>query len=377
MTFAGKLSMRHLPGEDGRDFRVKGNHMKYLLASMLVAACAIPLGADVLERILVKVNGGIISQTDFENRQVAYLRDRNTAFNPEDLKTDAGLLKIVREITPDLIVAAVDEMLLIQLARELGFEMGDEQFNEVIKNIREQSNIDTDLQFEAALRQEGLTRATLRDVLERQYLQNAVLQVEILNKITVTGSEAQEYYETHLEEFTEPAAVTLREILVRAPSAEAGAPGGPRDVALAEEAREKAEAAHARILLGEDFATVAAEASDAPSKANGGLIGPVIRDELAVSVLQLLEGLRVGEVSEVASTPQGYQFFKLESATEATPRPFEQVRDSIADGVFGERQVAAYDALVDRLRREATIEWKDEGLQQAYEQRLAELRSGI
>ena len=368
--------MRHLPGEDGRDFRVTGNHMKYFLACTLVAACAIPLGADVLERILVNVNGGIISQTDFENRQVAYLRERNTTFAPEDLKTDAGLLKIVREITPELIVAAVDEMLLVQLGRELGYAMGDEQFDAVVKNIMEQSNIESDLQFEAALRQEGLTQASLRAVLERQYLQNAVLQVEIMNKITITDSEAQEYYETHLEEFTEPAAVTLREILVRAPSAEAGAPGGPLNVALNEEAREKAEAAHARILSGEDFATVAAEASDAPSKANGGLIGPVIRDELAVSVLQLVERLRVGEVSEVASTPQGYQFFKLESATEATPIPFEQVRDVSSNGVFNDRRLAAYDALLEKLRREAIIEWKDEGLRQAYEQRLAEMRSG-
>ena len=350
--------------------------MKYLLASMLVAACAIPLGADVLERILVKVNGDIISQTDFENRQVAYLRESSTPFDPEDLKTDAGLLKIVREITPELIVAAIDEMLLVQLGRGLGFEMGDEQFDDVVKNIMAQSNIESDLQFEAALRQEGLTRASLRDVLERQYLQNAVLQVEILNKITITDSEAQEYYETHLEEFTEPAAVTLREILVRAPSAEAGAPGGRLNVALAEEARKTSEAAHARILSGEDFATVAADASDAPSKANGGLIGPVIRDELAASVLQLVEGLRVGEVSEVASTLQGYQFFKLESATEAMPRPFEEVRDTIADGVFNDRRRAEYGTLLEKLRREAIIEWKDEGLRQAYEQRLEEIRSG-
>ncbi len=370
--------MRHLP--DGRDFKVKGNHMKYALASMLVAAlvaaCAIPLGADVLERVLVNVNGDIISQTDFEDRQVAYLQARNTLFNPEDLKTDAGLLKIVREITPELIVAAVHEMLLFQLGRELGFAMGDEQFDGVVENIMEENNLESDLEFDAALRREGLTRAGLRDVLERQYVQSAVMQVEILNKITITDSEAQEYYETHLEEFTEPAAVTLREILVRAPSAEAGAPGGPLNVALAEEAREKAEAAHARILSGEDFATVAAEASDAPSKANGGLIGPVIRDELAASVLQLVEGLRVGEVSEVASTPQGYQFFKLESATEATPRPFEQVRDTIANSVYGDRRQAAYGTLLEKLRREAIIEWKDEGLRQAYEQRLAEMRSG-
>ena len=350
--------------------------MRYVLVSILAAACAVSLAADVIERILVKVNGDIITQTDLEDRQIRLLREPNTPFNPEDLESAAALRKVIAEITPGLIVASVDELLLVQRGRELGYAMGDEQFDDVVANIKEENNIESDLQLEAALSQDGMTLSDLRGMLERQYLVSAAQQVEILSKISITDTEAREYYDTHLEEFTDPALVTLREILVRAPSSGPGAPRGLLNVGLDEEARQKAEVARARIVAGEDFATVAAELSDAPSKANGGLIGPVNRSELALLVLELVEGLSVGDVSEATRTTQGYQFFKLESATDATPRPFEEVRDEIANNVFNDRRLAAYDEFVDKLRTEAIIEWKDEALQKAYEQHLAQLRSG-
>ena len=353
--------------------------MRYVLVSILAAACAVSLAADVIERILVKVNGDIITQTDLEDRQIRLLREPNTPFNPEDLESEVALRKIIAEITPGLIFTSVDELLLIQRGRELGYAMGDEQFDDVIANIKEENDIESDLQLEAALSQDGMTLSDLRGVLERQYLVSAVQQVEILSKISITDTEAREYYDTHLEEFTDPASVTLREILVRAPSSGPGASGGllnVLNVGLDDEARQKAEAARARIVAGEDFATVAAELSDAPSKANGGLIGPVNRSELALLVLELVEGLSVGDVSEVTRTTQGYQFFRLESATDTTPRLFEEVRDAIANNVFNDRRLAAYDEFLDRLRTEATIEWKDEELQKAYEQHLAQLRSG-
>ena len=44
----------------------------------------------------------------------------------------------------------------------------------------------------------------------------------------------------------------------------------------------------ARILAGEDFAKVAAEVSAAPSKANGGLIGPINLAEVSPSLQELI-----------------------------------------------------------------------------------------
>ena len=44
--------------------------------------------------------------------------------------------------TPHLILDAVDELLLVQRGRELGYAMSDEQFKSVLDNIKKQNNID-------------------------------------------------------------------------------------------------------------------------------------------------------------------------------------------------------------------------------------------
>ena len=51
------------------------------------------------------------------------------------------------EITPELMVNVVDEMLLVQRGKELGYTLGDEQFKSILDNIRKDNKIETDEQF--------------------------------------------------------------------------------------------------------------------------------------------------------------------------------------------------------------------------------------
>src|SRR5919106_755009 len=91
--------------------------MRNLFASvaavLLMTATAVSLaGQEIIEQVLVNVNGDILTKTDFETRQVAVLRQRPELANvtPESPE----LRKAVAEVTPDLILDAVDELLLIQ-----------------------------------------------------------------------------------------------------------------------------------------------------------------------------------------------------------------------------------------------------------------------
>ena len=318
-------------------------------------------GAVVLERILVKVNGGLVTQSDLERAQIRALQVRG---NPP--QTDAELQQVIQEITPDLIVNEVEELLLVQRGRDLGYSLSDEQFQEILDGIKEENNMN-DEQLVAALQvDEGMTLPELRVVIERQMQVSQVQQVEILGQVSITDIEANEYYDAHLEEFTEPATVTLREILIAVPE-EGGALTVPRD----EEARTAAAAARARVLAGEDFGQVASEVSDAASKANGGLIGPIELTDLAESVRARIEALEVGAVGEIERTTAGYQILQLASATQATPTPFDDVRESIMNNVFNERRLLALDEYLNELRDDAIIEWKDEGLKTLYDASLA------
>jgi peptidyl-prolyl cis-trans isomerase SurA len=343
---------------------------RFALALGLAAMLAGPLQAEILEQILVKVNGEIFTKTDLEQRQIAYLRAQNQQFRPEDLENDESLRKILADITPALLVDAVDEMLLVQRGRELGYRLGDEQFRSVIENIKKENKIETEEQFQAALTQEGMTMADLRRSLEKQMVLGQVQRVEVFGKISITEAEERVYYDQHTSEFASPATVTLREVLIEVPAASGGDPGSI-NVGQEEEARQKAEQARARIARGEDFAKVASEVSNAPSKANGGLIGPVNRSELSKPLQDLLAKLSVGEVSEVIRSQRGYQVIKLESASAATVRPFEQVKGEIADKVFNEKRRTEFQKYLTRMRAQAIIEWKNEELKKAYEQRVA------
>ena len=80
------------------------------LAATVAAVAGTPLSADIIEQILVKVNGEIITKTDLEQRQIAALRQRPEV---QSLRgDDAALAKVLAEVTPQVIVDAVDELLL-------------------------------------------------------------------------------------------------------------------------------------------------------------------------------------------------------------------------------------------------------------------------
>lgn len=351
-----------------------------LLGALALAAVWMPAPSPaqtvVLEQVLVKVNGEIITKTDLEDRQVSALRQRNRNVTADDLETDAELRRVLDEVTPQLLVDAVDEMIIVQRGRELGYRLSDEQFTRILANIREENKIETDEQFQAALRQEGMTIDDLRRSLERTMIIQQV-QGDAVGRVTMTEGEARSYYDNHPNEFTTPASVTLREILVAVPAAQppAGTTGSAAqpmfNVALEEEALEKARALRTRALAGEDFGQIAANESDAASKANGGLIGPIQRDELDPRLETLIETLQVGDVTEPLRTPRGFQLLKLESLTPATRLTFDQARDQIAGRVVAEKRQAEFEKYMSRLRDQAIIEWKNEPLRQVYEKARA------
>ena len=337
---------------------------------LLLAALAAPLRAEILEQVLVKVNGDFVTKTEFEQRQVAVLRTRPefANANPNNIE----LQRAIAEITPDLILEAVDELLLVQRGRELNYALGDEQFTQIVDNIKKSNNMTDEAQFQAALKQEGLTMADLRRNLERSMMISQVQRNEVVDKISVTEEEARAYYEANRSQFTTPAEITLREILIEVPTSEKGV-----NVAQDDEAKAKAEEIRKRLLAGEPFPRLAAEFSTSASKANGGLIGPINSEELAPQLQQVLEKLKVGDVAEVIRTQRGYQILKLESRTDTKIRTFEEARSAISERVIEGKRRAALQKYLDGLRDQATITWRNDELEKAYNQALARRRQQI
>src|SRR5450759_2069213 len=110
--------------------------LKTLAPVIIVLAAIATPRAEIIAQILVKVNGEIFTKSDLEQRQVAALRQKGQQI---DLKSDPNneqLRKALDEVTPQIMVDAVDEMLVVQRGRELGYKLSDEQFKSVVDNIQ-------------------------------------------------------------------------------------------------------------------------------------------------------------------------------------------------------------------------------------------------
>ena len=334
------------------------------LALMLTAAAGATLGADIIEQILVRVNGEIITKSDLEQRQIAALRQRPEVAGLRG--DDAALAKVLSEVTPQVIVDAVDELLLTQRGKELGYAMGDDQFKSIVENIRKENKIETDEQFAQALQQEGMTMLDLRRQLEKQMLVSRVQQTEVSGKISITDEEVAAYYDQHKAEFATTPQVTLREILVTVAGTE-----GSVNVAADEASRAKAEDIHKRLLGGEPFPRLAADLSDAASKANGGLLGEIPWEDVSPELQKALTAMKVGEVTDVLRTPRGYQILKMDARTDGSLKPLADARESVSEKVFEGKRRGEFQKYLVKLRSQGIIEWKNDEVKKAWEAGVA------
>jgi peptidyl-prolyl cis-trans isomerase SurA len=302
-----------------------------LALSVVLAA---PLRAEVLERVIVKVNGAIVTQSEFENRQVAAVQ--TARIGPERIEA------FLRDNNARILQEAIDELILVQRADEIGIKAKKEYTDDVIDSIRKENNIADEEALKAQLRREGMTLSDLRRNIERSLLRREVLRREVEPKVALTDADVRAEYERRREEFTKPAQVRLLEILV------AGEAPDPRA---------EAQEILARARAGEDFAALARERSKAPSRAAGGDLGLLALRELAPSVRQTAERLKPGEISEpIAGTDGSQRILKLVERSEAGVQAFDDVMAELRRQMSEKRFASIYEDYLKELRQKAIID---------------------
>jgi beta-lactamase regulating signal transducer with metallopeptidase domain len=116
--------------------------------------------ARVADETLFTVNGEIFTRSDLERYEV------DAAQAPTPVAAgDPAAGRLSR-----ILVEAVDEMVVVQRGKQLGYRLTDEQFQSTIANIKRRRQLADDRQFEAALVAERTKLAALRQRLERQMI---------------------------------------------------------------------------------------------------------------------------------------------------------------------------------------------------------------
>jgi len=143
-------------------------------------------------------------------------------------------------------------------------------------------------------------------------------------------------YEENASRYRLPERVRARHVLVQV----------PKDATPEQEAaaRQEAESVLGRLRGGEDFAKVAAEASDDPgSKAQGGDLGFFLRGQMVPPFEQAAFALEPGQLSELVRTDFGFHVIRTEAKEPAQDKSFDEVKRELALELLT-RELAAKEA---------------------------------
>ena len=111
-----------------------------------------------------------------------------------------------------------------------------------------------------------------------------------------------------------------------------------------------------RINKGEDFAKLAREFSEDPSRKFGGDMGYISRGSLLKEIEDVAAALKKGDVSRPFRSPAGLHIIKLEDRIEGGG--IEKVRDRIKEALFQKAFESKYREWRTGLRETAYIEIK-------------------
>jgi hypothetical protein len=188
---------------------------------------------------------------------------------------------------------------------------------------------------------EGLERKeNVRRALEKgkEAILVAAASEDEANKIDVTSSEIQSYYDQYKEQLKNPEERHVLEILV---STEAEA----KDVLI-------------ELLKGTDFAALAQQRSKAPSAQNGGDLGfikPGARSP-QFDAVAFSGNLGSGDYSSIFKTPEGYYILKIEGIKGGQQQQLSEIRENLKNLIKYVKYQERIKELIGKLSRDAKIE---------------------
>jgi peptidyl-prolyl cis-trans isomerase D len=139
--------------------------------------------------------------------------------------------------------------------------------------------------------------------------------------IKISAEDVQTYYLDNREKFATPKTVEARHILFKV-NAEA-------TQELVDAAKAKAEDVLGMIQKGEDFAAMAKQYSEGPSKESGGQLGAFKKEDMVAPFAEKAFAMQQGEVSEPVRTQFGWHLIKVEKVNEASVQSLEDAKQTI------------------------------------------------
>ncbi len=259
------------------------------------AAAASAPAQQSADYIVAVVNSEPITNSEVRARRARVLQQLAQQRRPAP-----PMAELNRQVLERMII----ERAQLQVARDYGIKIDDNALDQAERNVARQNSIDLP-ELRRRLSADGITYTSFREDLRNQLVLARLRDREVESRVRVTDVEVEQFLREQRETAAAaPAELNIAQILVAVP--ETATP--EQQAAL----RQRAERLLARARAGEDFARLAAQASDAMgASANGGALGLRTADRYPDLFVQAVARLPVGGISELVQSGAGFHVLKL------------------------------------------------------------------
>jgi len=316
-----------------------------VLGSAGLAAVSLAADLNVVEEIVAKCNGDIVTRGDIE-------RSRRELI--ETLRANgivgAELEQQLAEREKNLLRDRIDQLILTQKAKDLNISV-DNDVSKQLAGIQSDSKIGDPDKFQAYIKeQSGMSYEDFKQELKNRLLTQRVIREEVTEKMSVKHEDLEKYYNEHKTDFVRDERVILQEILI---STE-----GKDDAGLAA-AEKKAKDLVARARKGERFAEMARDNSDSlTAKSMGEFPTPFKKGDLAKNLEDLVWDQPKGYITDPIRTSNGFLILRVEDHQKAGQAELSEVESQITEKLLAPKLDVAVREYLTKLRKDAFLEIK-------------------
>jgi len=310
---------------------IVGLVFSFLLSSSIFAL--------TLDRIVAKVNADVITLMMLEDRVAGFLNQMKAAGSVDKQLEKNKLKKMVLD-------GMIAEKLQIQEAVKLGMVVTEEDLQKALDDIYKKNNI-TSEQFEIILTNEGSNFDDYKKIIRDQILVSRMVQMQVGSAAAVGERSVRKYYRKNKKNFWVPEKMILSHIMFIRDS-----DSSDKERKLQEKT---AEEILRRIQAGENFFELAKKYSEDVSAHSGGQLGVVGRGMMLPEFEKAAFDLKVGEVSNIVKTVNGFHIIKCDNIIPGYTQEFKLVKSEIKKILSSEMREKKYQEWMSELKKKSFI----------------------
>ncbi|MBW3671575.1 MAG: SurA N-terminal domain-containing protein, partial [Acidobacteria bacterium] len=288
-----------------------------LLVILILFCSATIASAEIVEAIVARVGDRIITRTEFQkrlDREVAEIEANAPADRAEAIK---------ERRRKELLDEMISELLVRDRAEQIGIAVTDQEVAQAVNQLKNQYGITTDEEFEASLRQAGMTPAQMETRLRETLLSNKLFARELRSRSQLGDKELRKRYEREKERYRLPERAEVREIIVLIPE--------NANEQQIEQLEDRAKQAYERATGGGEFEALVSEYSEAPSKAEAGSIGTVSRGELLPALDSGVFASDAGAIVGPIRTRFGFHILSVDNRLPSEVPSFDEIKERLRE----------------------------------------------